>query len=247
MSVCDSHRRPRLRQAHRVRPAAAGAGRPGGHRRLPRRGAALGDPRTRIHRTKIAGRAAASRRSSPMTSQAALAVEHVEAGYGGVLALQDVSITARPGTITAVLGANGAGKTTLLATISGFVRPRQGRVALDGTDLTRRAARGDRPGRGRARAGGPGGDHRADGRGEPAGRRRCGGTGRRAGPPALADAYQRFPMLAAARQPQRGHPVRRRAADPGDRPGPDGQPDGCCCWTSRRWAWPRRSSPRSWT
>ena len=72
------------------------------------------------------------------SQEAALAVEHVEAGYGGVVALQDVSITARPGTITAVLGANGAGKTTLLATISGLVRARKGRVALDGTDLTRR-------------------------------------------------------------------------------------------------------------
>jgi branched-chain amino acid transport system ATP-binding protein len=73
-----------------------------------------------------------------MTSAAALSVEHVVAGYGGVLVLQDVSITARPGTITAVLGANGAGKTTLLATISGFVRPRQGQIKLDGTDLARR-------------------------------------------------------------------------------------------------------------
>ena len=73
-----------------------------------------------------------------MTSAAALSVEHVVAGYGGVLALQDVSITARPGTITAVLGANGAGKTTLLATISGFVRPRQGQIKLDGADLARR-------------------------------------------------------------------------------------------------------------
>ena len=73
-----------------------------------------------------------------MTSAAALSVEHVVAGYGGVLALQDVSITARPGTITAVLGATGAGKTTLLATISGFVRPRQGQIKLDGADLARR-------------------------------------------------------------------------------------------------------------
>ena len=73
-----------------------------------------------------------------MTSAASLSVEHVVAGYGGVLVLQDVSITARPGTITAVLGANGAGKTTLLATISGFVRPRQGQIKLDGTDLARR-------------------------------------------------------------------------------------------------------------
>ena len=73
-----------------------------------------------------------------MTDAAALSVEHVVAGYGGVLVLQDVSITARPGTITAVLGANGAGKTTLLATISGFVRPRQGQIKLDGADLARR-------------------------------------------------------------------------------------------------------------
>ena len=73
-----------------------------------------------------------------MTDAAALSVEHVVAGYGGVLVLQDVSITARPGTITAVLGANGAGKTTLLATISGFVRARQGQIKLDGTDLARR-------------------------------------------------------------------------------------------------------------
>src|ERR1039457_1467844 len=69
---------------------------------------------------------------------AALAVEEVVAGYGGVLALQGVSISVRPATITAVLGANGAGKTTLLRTISGFVRPRGGRVVVDGRDLTGR-------------------------------------------------------------------------------------------------------------
>ena len=68
----------------------------------------------------------------------ALTITGVVAGYGGVLALRGVSLTVQPGTITAVLGANGAGKTTLLATISGFVRPREGRISLDGTDLTRR-------------------------------------------------------------------------------------------------------------
>ena len=92
----------------------------------------------------------------PMADQPALAVEDVVAGYGGVLALQDVSLSVRPGTITAVLGANGAGKTTLLTTISGFVRPRQGRITLDGTDLTRRPPGGDRPRRAGARPGGPG-------------------------------------------------------------------------------------------
>jgi branched-chain amino acid transport system ATP-binding protein len=133
-----------------------------------------------------------------MASHAALAVEHVEAGYGGVIALQDVSITARPGTITAVLGANGAGKTTLLATISGLVRARKGRVALDGTDLTRRAPEEI------VRAGVA---HVPEGQAviteltveenlRVGGLWRHGQAGRAA---ALADAYQRFPVLAAAR------------------------------------------------
>jgi branched-chain amino acid transport system ATP-binding protein len=134
-----------------------------------------------------------------MASQvAALAVEHVVAGYGGVIALQDVSITARPGTITAVLGANGAGKTTLLATISGLVRARKGRVALDGTDLTRR------PPEEIVRAGVA---HVPEGQAviteltveenlRVGGLWRHGQAGRTA---ALADAYRRFPVLAAAR------------------------------------------------
>jgi branched-chain amino acid transport system ATP-binding protein len=69
---------------------------------------------------------------------AALATEELVAGYGGVVALHGVSIAAPPGTITTVLGANGAGKTTLLRAISGLVRPRRGSVWLDGKDVTRR-------------------------------------------------------------------------------------------------------------
>jgi len=65
---------------------------------------------------------------------AALTVEGLVAGYGGVIALDDVTISAGSGAITAVLGANGAGKTTLLRAISGMIRPRRGRVLLGGTD-----------------------------------------------------------------------------------------------------------------
>ena len=72
-------------------------------------------------------------------ASSSLVVEELVAGYGEVTALNKVTINARPATITAVLGANGAGKTTLLRTVSGLVRPRGGRILLDGTD---RAGRG---------------------------------------------------------------------------------------------------------
>jgi branched-chain amino acid transport system ATP-binding protein len=71
-----------------------------------------------------------------MTDAASLTVADLIAGYGGVPVLNGVSITARPGTITAVLGANGVGKTTLLRAISGFVRTRSGQVSLDNVSLT---------------------------------------------------------------------------------------------------------------
>jgi branched-chain amino acid transport system ATP-binding protein len=77
--------------------------------------------------------AAAEQDASP-----ALAVEELVAGYGGVIALDGVSITAGTAVITAVLGANGAGKTTLLRAISGMIRPRRGRILLAGTDLAGR-------------------------------------------------------------------------------------------------------------
>ena len=69
----------------------------------------------------------------------ALAVEDLTAGYGGVIALDGVSISAGSAAITAVLGANGAGKTTLLRAVSGMIRPRRGRILLDGTNLVGRS------------------------------------------------------------------------------------------------------------
>src|ERR1700735_5690390 len=79
--------------------------------------------------------------SSPAEAPEApsLVVEDLVAGYGEVVALDQVTITAGAATITAVLGANGAGKTTLLRAISGMVRPRAGRVLLDGADRTGRS------------------------------------------------------------------------------------------------------------
>ena len=72
------------------------------------------------------------------TDSSLLAVEELVAGYGGVIALNGVTISAGTAAITAVLGANGAGKTTLLRAVSGMIKPRRGRVLLGGTDLTGR-------------------------------------------------------------------------------------------------------------
>jgi branched-chain amino acid transport system ATP-binding protein len=69
---------------------------------------------------------------------AQLEVHDLVAGYGGVTALRDVTVTAGAGAITAVLGANGAGKTTLLRAVSGMIKPRRGRVLLGGTDVAGR-------------------------------------------------------------------------------------------------------------
>jgi branched-chain amino acid transport system ATP-binding protein len=138
-----------------------------------------------------------------MTDAGALAIEDIVAGYGGVPVLDGVSVTAPAGTITAVLGANGAGKTTLLRTISGMVRPRRGRVLVDGANLARR------PPEAIARAGVA---HVPEGQGvitelTVEENLRLGALTRRGGAvrsAALNDAYQRFPVLAERKRRQAG-------------------------------------------
>ncbi|MBI3840553.1 MAG: ABC transporter ATP-binding protein [Thaumarchaeota archaeon] len=60
-----------------------------------------------------------------------LKVEGVSAGYGKLHILTDVSITAEPGKVTAIVGPNGSGKSTLLKTIAGLTRIYSGTVTLD--------------------------------------------------------------------------------------------------------------------
>jgi branched-chain amino acid transport system ATP-binding protein len=61
-----------------------------------------------------------------------LEVEGVDAGYGPLQVLHDVSLRVGAGEIVSLVGANGAGKTTVIKTIVGLVRRRRGRIALDG-------------------------------------------------------------------------------------------------------------------
>ncbi len=59
-----------------------------------------------------------------------LSVESLIMRFGGLLAVDSLSFTARSGEITAVIGPNGAGKTTVFNCITGFYRPSSGRLAL---------------------------------------------------------------------------------------------------------------------
>jgi branched-chain amino acid transport system ATP-binding protein len=69
-----------------------------------------------------------------------LEVQDLVAGYGLTRVLEGVSLQVGAGEIVAVLGSNGAGKTTLNMVISGLVRPRGGRIAFEGRDITGRSA-----------------------------------------------------------------------------------------------------------
>jgi branched-chain amino acid transport system ATP-binding protein len=65
-----------------------------------------------------------------------LVVEHLSVAFGGVRAIDDVSLAVAPGLVFSIIGPNGAGKTTLFNVISGLYQPERGRVRLAGEDVT---------------------------------------------------------------------------------------------------------------
>ncbi|MFL7869129.1 MAG: ABC transporter ATP-binding protein [Anaerolineales bacterium] len=71
---------------------------------------------------------------------ALLEIENIHTYYGNIHALKGISVTVEKGEIVTLIGANGAGKTTTLRTISGLLHPREGRVILDGEDITQAPA-----------------------------------------------------------------------------------------------------------
>lgn len=70
-----------------------------------------------------------------MSNDACIEFVDVDAGYKDLMILNKLSFKARRGAITLLIGPNGAGKSTVLKTLFGLLKPRQGRILLDGKDV----------------------------------------------------------------------------------------------------------------
>jgi branched-chain amino acid transport system ATP-binding protein len=71
-----------------------------------------------------------------VSQPAKLRVERLQAGYGDVQVLWDVSLAVESGELVCLIGSNGAGKTTLLRCISGALRAKAGTIRIDGADMS---------------------------------------------------------------------------------------------------------------
>lgn len=65
-----------------------------------------------------------------------LRISSLNAGYGKIPVLRDVTLQVRKGSVTTVVGSNGAGKSTLLKAISGLIKPQSGDIELAGKSIT---------------------------------------------------------------------------------------------------------------
>ena len=65
-----------------------------------------------------------------------LSVQGLRVSYGTIPALQGIDLEVNKGEIVTLIGANGAGKTTTLRTISGLLKPREGRIEFNGNEIT---------------------------------------------------------------------------------------------------------------
>ncbi len=72
-----------------------------------------------------------------MSSKPKLAVQALQASYGDVQVLWDISLEVFPGEIVCIVGSNGAGKSTFLRCASGLIVPRGGSFTIDGKDMSR--------------------------------------------------------------------------------------------------------------
>jgi branched-chain amino acid transport system permease protein len=100
-----------------------------------------------VRRTAAPTRQRRTTHREPARVKTSKAVRHdlelrgISRSFGGVRALEDVSISLRGGEVLALIGPNGSGKTTVINVITGMYRPDTGSVVLDETDITRLPAR----------------------------------------------------------------------------------------------------------
>jgi branched-chain amino acid transport system ATP-binding protein len=71
------------------------------------------------------------------SAKGSLSVRGITVRFGGLTALDDVSLSVASRQVTGIIGPNGAGKTTLLNVLCGFVKPDSGRISFDGRELTK--------------------------------------------------------------------------------------------------------------
>ncbi|GAA3018816.1 ABC transporter ATP-binding protein [Streptosporangium longisporum] len=76
-----------------------------------------------------------------MTTSHSLAAEGLTLGYGDRVVIESLDLAVPPGEVTVIVGANASGKSTLLRSLSRLLRPRAGRVVLDGKEVHRMPAK----------------------------------------------------------------------------------------------------------
>lgn len=102
-----------------------------------------GDAAGELHLGDATKRTASTRRKRRREDGAEiLSAEAIAKSYGGLIAVNDVSLTAVQGETVGLIGPNGAGKTTLFEVLAGFLQPDNGRVVFEGRDVTAWSAEG---------------------------------------------------------------------------------------------------------
>jgi branched-chain amino acid transport system ATP-binding protein len=92
-------------------------------------------PRASVPVTPIAADAIETRLTA-YDKPASMEIANLQMSFGGVRAVDNVSLTIQAGEVTSIIGPNGAGKTTILNMISGFYKPTGGRICVGSTELT---------------------------------------------------------------------------------------------------------------